>query len=106
MTFFIVNLTNVYRTALLELEYNHLPTLGMLFGFPLFALTTYFGHIASGEHPSMGAIAAPFLMSRPMEDGLYFEGFCGEHQYEYPGIVQLAGAVNEAIIGMCILFDD
>ena len=69
-------------------------------------LFAYFCCIASGELPPMGAIAAPFLMSTgPMEDGPYFDGYCGEHQYQYPGVVQLAGAINDAIIGIYFVFD-
>jgi len=48
----------------------------------------------------MGSITAPFLTSRPFEDGPYFEGYCGEHEYEYPGVVHLAGTSNDLVRGM------
>lgn len=48
---------------------------------------------------------ASFMMNRPMEDGPYFHGYCGEHQYQYPGVVQLAGALNDVTIGMSFVLD-
>lgn len=53
----------------------------------------------------MEAIVKPFLMGHHMEDGPYFHSYCGEHQCQYPGVVQLAGAVNDVATGMCFEYD-
>ena len=53
----------------------------------------------------MEDIVAHFLMSQPMEDGPYFHGYCGEHQYQHPGVIQLAGAANDVTVGMYFGFN-
>ena len=59
---------------------------------------------ASHQVPSMDAITRAFLMSMSMEDGLYFQDYCGEHESMYPGTSQLAGTINGTIISMSHIY--
>jgi hypothetical protein len=45
----------------------------------------------SGDTPDMGAILAAFILSGSSDPCPNFEGYCGEHQYEYPGLEQKSG---------------
>jgi len=46
---------------------------------------------ASGRNPDIDNIVLAFQASAPFELGPYFEGYCGEHVSQYPGIEQKAG---------------
>jgi hypothetical protein len=39
----------------------------------------------------MGTILAAFITNGSLDPCPYFEGYCGEHQYEYPGFEQKSG---------------
>jgi len=53
----------------------------------------------SSNIPDMGAILAAFIMRGSLEPCLYFEGYCGEHQYERPGLEQKSGP-RKMLIGV------
>jgi hypothetical protein len=91
-----VNLAQKFRTALLESDYAHLPTLGKsTTHFISIVLTCFLYILGSGLLPSMGGYLAAFFLSAAIqEDAPYFEGYFGEHQMDYPGVEQLAGTMG------------
>jgi hypothetical protein len=42
----------------------------------------------------MGGLFVTFLTAAHTTPGPYFEGYCGEHEYDYPNVKQLAGNWN------------
>jgi len=61
----------------------------------------------SGNVPDMGAILSAFIMSGTLDPCPYFEGYCGEHQYEYPGLEQKSGPHKFGMLSsmLCICYE-
>ncbi|KAF8804229.1 hypothetical protein BYT27DRAFT_7259410 [Phlegmacium glaucopus] len=72
---FRMNLSELYHSALLKSEFNHLPTLTV-----------------NPAGPDMEVLLTAFRTGSHMGRAPYFEGYCGEHETKYVGTVQLAGA--------------
>ena len=85
---FPVNLTKICQTATHESDYEHLPLLGM--SLHLFTRLLLILSSATGA-PDMASLRNEFR-SIASTHGPYFRGYCGEHESEYQGTTQLAGA--------------
>jgi hypothetical protein len=85
-----VNLSDRFQRALLESNYQHLVTLGTFVNYFVNRSTLMLIR-DSGNVPDMGTILAAFISHGSLDPCPYIEGYCGEHQYEYPGLEQKSG---------------
>jgi len=99
---FLVNLTNIYRSALLTSEYPHLPTIGMpgtaIASLPNVNILMFLP--ASGRKPDLDDFVLRFQSAAPFGPGPYFEGYCGEHVSQHPGKEQRAGPFGNSGISL------
>lgn len=85
-----MNLADRFQQALLESNYQHLVTLGMFEYYR--AISSILILIRdSGNVPDMGTVLAAFIVNGSLDPCPYMEGYCGEHQYEHPGLEQKSG---------------
>jgi hypothetical protein len=94
LTNFPVNLSRVHETASYESEYDHLPALSRSFVLCRLSLIC---SVATSA-PDMARLRNQFRSIEGTQPGPYFRGYCGEHESEYQGAVQLAGTTPGKII--------